>query len=914
MLAAMAEKKKIYLVDGHSYAYRAFHAIRRLTDSSGLALNAVYGFMRMLLKLIRDERPDYIAVAFDTPGKTFRHKMYEPYKANRAEQPEEMRHQIPLIKEVVEALNIPIFELEDYEADDVLATLATEAESAGIQAVIVSGDKDMMQLVSDNIKMLNPHKENALIDADAVKSYFGVGPERVRDLMAMAGDTSDNVPGIPGVGPKTAAALLCEYGTLEAVFEHVDEIKGQKRRENLVANRDLALLSRDLVTLRRDAPVKLELELCKSTGYDEAALVELVKRFEFHSLLSELVEAEERADAEYKIINDRRDLEKLAPRLKKRGHFSIDFETTSADPMVAELVGISITTEPGTGCYIPVGHDTAALVVDEEEQTDGELFAGRSVAQLDADVALDLLKPLLEDESIRKTGQNIKYEMVILARNGIDLNGADFDTMVASYLLNPSKMRHNLDHLALEFLNYRKIPIERLIGKGAKQITMNKVNVREAADYACEDADITLRLRNKLQPMLKEKQLLELFERVEIPLVKILAKMELEGVCVDKDVFGELSKTLAGQLDGLEAEIHRLAGREFNINSTQQLGKILFEEMKLPAAKKTKTGYSTDVAVLEKLAIEHELPAKMLEYRTLSKLKSTYVDALPGLLNPATGKIHTSFNQTVTATGRLSSSKPNLQNIPIRSEIGRRIREAFVPSDAHKVLLSADYSQIELRVLAHLSGDEELCDAFRDGVDIHSRTSSRIFGVPVDEVTPDMRRKAKVANYGIIYGISASKLAADIGIKRESAEEFIQSYFEVVPGVKLYIKSIVEEARRNGYVTTIMNRRRYIPDIDSPNFGVRRFAERTAINTPIQGSAADLIKMAMIQIDERIARLDLRSVMILQVHDELVFETPRDEVEQMESLVKEIMETAYPLNVPIVADVRTGRNWLEAHG
>jgi len=909
----MAEKKKIYLIDGHSYAYRAFHAIRHLTDSSGLALNAVYGFTRMLLKLIKNERPDYIAVAFDTPGKTFRHEMYDLYKANRAEQPEEMRHQIPLIKEVVAAFNIPIFELGDFEADDVLATLATKAESEGIDAVIVTGDKDMLQLVSDNVKVLNPHKENSLIDSKAVKSRFGVEPQQMRDLLAMAGDPSDNVPGIPGIGPKTAASLLNDYGTLEEVLKHIDEIKGQKRRENLAANRELAHLSQDLVTVRRDAPIEVDFEQCKAADYDKPKLINLLKQFEFRSLVNELVEAQERTDAEYTILSDKGRLSKLVKELRKRGGFAFDFETTGVDSMRAELVGVSIAAEPGKACYIPVGHDEGALVTDGEEESNDDLFAGASAGQLSAAAVLDALKPLLEDESIKKTGQNIKYEMVILARNGIDLKGADFDTMVASYLLNPSKLRHNLDQLALEFLNYRKISIEQLIGKGARQTTMNTVNVREAADYACEDADITLRLRNKLEPMVKEKQLYELFERVEIPLIKILAKMELEGVRVDTEVFKELSGKLAGQLDKLEREIHGLAGREFNINSTQQLGKILFEEMKLPAAKKTKTGYSTDVAVLEKLALEHELPGKVLEYRTLSKLKSTYIDALPGLINPATGRIHTSFNQAVTATGRLSSSEPNLQNIPIRSEIGREIRRAFVPSDEQKALMSADYSQIELRVLAHLSGDEELCGAFRDGVDIHDRTSSRIFGVPVDKVTSDMRRKAKVANYGILYGISASKLAADIGIKQEDAEEFIESYFEVVPRVKEYIDSVVEQARRNGYVTTIMNRRRYIPDINSPNFGVRGFAERTAINTPIQGSAADLIKMAMIQIDERIADRGLRSVMILQVHDELVFEVPLDEVEQMSLLVKEIMETAYPLNVPIVADVRSGRNWLETH-
>lgn len=910
----MAEKKKIYLIDGHSYAYRAFHAIRQLTDSSGLALNAVYGFIRMLLKLIKEERPDYIAVAFDTPAPTFRHDLYDLYKANRAEQPEEMRHQIPLIKQVVEAFNIPIFEMDGYEADDLLATLATQAVSHGVTAIIVTSDKDMLQLITDDIKVFNPHNESKMLDAKAVKERFGVGPEQMRDLMAMAGDSSDNIPGVPGIGPKTARDLLIEYGTLDGVYEHVDEIKGPKRRENIAENKPLALLSRELVTLKLDVPLDADIENCKSKPFDRPRLVELLKQFEFRSLVSELVEAEEQTDADYIILNEKSELDKLVKKLKKCARFAFDFETTSVDPMRAELVGVSIAITPEAAWYIPVGHRPEALIVNEEERDNGELFAESTMEQLDPETVLEALRPVLEDDSIKKIGQNIKYEIIILARNGIDLAGGDFDTMVASYLLNPSKQRHNLDQLALEFLNYRKISIKQLIGTGAKQITMDRVNVNEVADYACEDADITLRLYRFLDPLLKEKELYDLFERVEIPLIKILAKMEMAGVLVDRNLFAKLSSEIEEQLEKLRKEIYGLVGHEFNINSTQQLGKILFEEMNLTPVKKTKTGHSTDVAVLEKLAAEHELPGKVLEYRTLGKLKSTYIDALPNLINPATGRIHTSFNQAVTATGRLSSSEPNLQNIPIRSEIGREIRRAFIPAGKDKALMSADYSQIELRVLAHLSGDEELMGAFRDGVDIHDRTSSKIFGVPIDEVTPDMRRKAKVANYGILYGMSASKLAADIGIEREDAEEFIENYFKVLPRVREYMDGIVEEARRNGYVTTILNRRRYIPDINSGNIGVRRFAERTAVNTPIQGSAADLIKMAMIEIDAKIARLELRSVMILQVHDELVFEVPLDEIEQMESLVKETMETACPLSVPIVADVRTGMNWLEAHG
>ncbi len=908
-------KKRIYLIDGHSYAYRAFHAIRQLTDSKGLALNAVYGFTRMLLKFIKDERPEYIAVAFDSKGETFRHKRYEQYKANRAEQPEDMRHQIPLIKEVVEAFNIVSFELPGYEADDILATLAQRAVDKGVEAIIVTGDKDMLQLVSNGVKVLHPHKENFVYDARAVKERYGVGPEKMRDLLAMTGDQIDNIPGVPGIGPKTAADLLKEYGSLEGIFEHIDQIKGPKRQESLRENKETAYLSRELVTVLRDVPLDIDIEACKLREHNADKLVELFKRFEFRSLINEVVEVKQTTGAEYRIIDDERQLDHLIEALTRAGSFTLDLETTHQDPMKARLVGISVAHEPSAAYYIPVGHTAGAVAPQQNRGDDngGELFSEMPPKQLGPRLVLQRLKPLLEDDSVKKTGQNIKYEEVMLARQGVELRGVEFDTMVAAYLLNPSKLNYNLDQLALEYLNFRKIPLEHLIGKGASQTTMDKVSVRQAADYSCEDSDITLRLREVLEPLLKEKQLYELFEGVEIPLIHVLAKMELCGVCIDVSVLRELSTRVEGQLQALGEQIYEMTGREFNINSTQQLGKILFEELHLPAGKKTKTGFSTDMAVLEKLAAEHELPRKVLEYRTLSKLKSTYIDALPGLLNPETGRIHTSFNQAVTATGRLSSSEPNLQNIPIRSELGREIRRAFVPCDANNVLLSADYSQIELRILAQLSGDEVLCKAFREGQDIHDQTSAKIFQTPLDKVTPEMRRRAKVANYGILYGISAPRLAVDLGINLEEAQKFIDHYFEIFPRVRQYIESMIQEARRNGYVITIMNRRRYIPDIDSQNFGVRRFAERIAINTPIQGSAADLIKVAMIRIDEELKALRLRSKMILQVHDELLFDVPSDEVEQMKPLVKRIMETAYPLSVPIVADVRTGRNWLEAH-
>ncbi|RJP23621.1 MAG: DNA polymerase I [Candidatus Abyssobacteria bacterium SURF_5] len=907
------EKKKIYLIDGHSYAYRAFHAIRQLTDSSGLALNAVYGFTRMLLKFLKEEKPEYIAVAFDSPGETFRHEMYDRYKANRAEQPEEMRHQIPLIKEIVDAFNIVAFELQGYEADDLLATLAKKAAARGVETIIVTGDKDMLQLVSDGVKVLNPHRDNFMYDAQAVRERYGVGPEKMHELLAMAGDPIDNVPGVPGIGPKTAAQLLQEYGSLEGIYEHVDKISGPKRRQNLIENKDMAFLSRDLVAINSDVPIEVDIDACKVRKYDVDRLIDLFTRMEFRTLINEVAEAQEDRGADYSIITTEAELDSLMERIRRAGRFTLDFETTSQDPMKAKMVGISISVEPESASYIPVGHSAAAFAALENPAPEGELFPHRPSEQLRLDLVMKKLKSLAEDETIKKNGQNIKYEMVIFARNGIDLKGIEFDTMVASYLLNPSKLSHGLDQLALEFLNYRKIPLEKLIGKGNAQRSLDSVSVKEVSAYSCEDADVTLRLQGVLDPLLKEKGLYDLFKKVEIPLIRVLAKMELSGVCVDVDIFRALSARLAEQLQQLELEIYQLAGCEFNINSTQQLAKILFETLKLPAGKRTKTGYSTDVAILEKLAVDHECPRKVLDYRVLSKLKSTYIDTLPNLVNPQTGRIHTSFNQTVTATGRLSSSDPNLQNIPIRSGMGQEIRRAFIPCAEGNVIMSADYSQIELRILAHLSQDEELVRAFKEGIDIHDQTSSKIFQVPVDQVTGEMRRRAKIANYGILYGISAAKLAADIGIKLDEARDFIEMYFRVFPQVKRYVDSIIEEARRAGFVTTILNRRRYIPDINSQNFGVRRFAERTAVNTPIQGSAADLIKLAMIEIDRHVSALGLRAEMTLQVHDELVFDVPADEVDRLRETVKQIMETAYPMSVPIVADVRTGRNWLEAH-
>jgi DNA polymerase-1 len=891
----MPASPHLYLIDGSSYIFRAFYAIRQyLSNSRGLPTNAIFGFSNMLLKVIRDEKPDYLAIAFDPRGPTFRHEEYKEYKANRPAMPEDLSPQIPYIHRLVEAFNIPIIMKEGFEADDFIWTVAVKARKKGFKVTIISGDKDLFQLIDKNIQVMDTMKDK-LYDEKAVEEKVGVEPERVVEVMALMGDKIDNIPGVPGVGEKTAVELIKEFGSLENLYKNLSRVKKEKLREKLEAHKKDAELSKRLCTIDTDMPIDIDLESLKTRGVNEKELIKLFKELEFSKFLKEFTVKEEASKKNYHTVLKEEEFEELLKRLRAAKEFAVDLETTHKEPMRADIVGISFSLKEGEAFYIPLAHE-----YDGVEK------------QLDKDKVLNRLKPLLEDEKIKKTGQNIKYEIIVLSHSGIELKGISFDTMLASYLINPSRRQHNLEEIALEYLDYKMTTYKEVVGTGKKEKGFQEIDIRTATDYSAEDADITLKLTRVLSPLLKEKELEKLFYDVEIPLVHVLASMERNGVRVDVDFLREMSKSLQLQMDKQEERIYTLAGKKFNINSPVQLREILFEELKLTPTKKTKTGYSTDVGVLEQLALQHELPAEILNFRQLSKLKSTYIDALPQLINPKTGRIHTSFNQTVAATGRLSSSDPNLQNIPIRTELGREIRKAFV-AGGRSLLLSADYSQIELRLLAHLSGDKALVEAFKRGEDIHASTAREVFGVFPEMVTPDMRRVAKAVNFGIIYGISPFGLSRQLNIPQKEAREYIDGYFARYPKVKEYIEKTIKQAYKKGYAVTLLNRRRYIPELESKNRNVKEFGERTAINMPVQGSAADLIKIAMIRIHDIIKEKKLKTKMILQVHDELVFEVEKDEVDTMKKLVKKEMEGVMKLDVPISVDISTGKNWSEAH-
>ncbi|MCX5677653.1 MAG: DNA polymerase I [Candidatus Omnitrophica bacterium] len=880
-------KKRLFLIDGNSFCYRAFYAIRSLSNSRGQPTNAVYGFVTMLGKIIKDNAPDMLAVAFDMKGPTFRHKRYEEYKIHRKPMPDELVGQMPYIKKVVSAYNIPIYQLEGYEADDVLATIAKKAEENDIETFIATGDKDALQLVNNHIKVYNTNKDGLIYDAGKVKERYGVTPDMMPDIMALMGDTSDNIPGVQGIGEKTAIELISEFGSLDNLLKNVDKVKGEARKKTLRENEKIAVLSRELAVVDTNVPIDIDFKALVLKEPDQEKLLELFKELEFKSLIKEFT-PKKALKSVYELIDDDKKFKKLVEELRDLDEFAFDFETTSEDPMLASLVGVSFSWKVGRACYVPVNK------------------------YFDCDTVLGELKTIFEDASVRKIGQNIKYEYIILANYGIKLAGEFFDTMVASYLLNPSKPNHNLEEISIEYLNHKMTtPIEELIGKGKKAITMDLVDVGRVCAYCCEDSDVTLRLAKILEKEISDKGLDDLFYKVEMPLIEVLASMEITGVSIDKEYLADLSSEMEKKLARLTKNIYEMAGAEFNINSPKQLSEILFEKLKLPVIRRTKTGNSTDEEVLTKLASLHKLPQTLLEYRELSKLKSTYVDSLPDLLNPKTHKIHTSFNQAVTATGRLSSSGPNLQNIPIRTEEGRKIRRAFIPSGKERLLLSADYSQIELRILAHMSGDKHLTKAFREGLDIHSFTASLVFNVDEKDVTAEMRGMAKTVNFGIIYGMSPYGLSQSLNIDVSKAKEFIDAYFERYPDVKQYMESLMVEAREKGYVTTILGRRRYIPEINSPDMRMRQFAERTAINAPIQGSAADVIKVAMIAINEKLARKGLGTKMTLQVHDELVFDVPKKELEESYRIVKDGMENVIKLKVPVEAHIEVGKNWLE---
>lgn len=893
----MSLPKKIFLIDGSAFLYRAFHAIRSLNRSDGHPTNATFGFTRILLKLLKDNAPEYAMVMFDVKGPTFRHKLYEKYKANRPPMPEELAVQIPDIKKMISALNIPIVEKQGFEADDLVGTFARIAQENDFEVTMVTGDKDFIQLISDRCSLWDPMKDT-ITDRKKVNKEMGIEPVQFIDVLGLAGDSADNIPGVAGIGPKTAIKLISEYGSIDAVYENLDHLKSKKKlHENLSNSHDIVKLSRELATIDTHVVVKGAIEDFKLKPFDTKKAFALFRELEFKTLAAEFAQSADKSEKLYKLITTQKEIEKLAHVLENKEVFAIDTETTSKNPMQAQLVGISFSYQENSGFYIPVGHT----------------FPG-DIEQPDKESIIRIFKPLLENPEIKKVGQNIKYDMIVLQRYGMPVKGVAFDTMIASYLLNPSRRGHSLDAIAMNLFGYKTISYTEVAGKGKNQVGFNQVPIDQAVNYACEDADLTFMAYETFKKQIKDNDLETLMQDIEVPLITVLADMEMAGIKIDTSFLELLSKTFSKELEALKEQIYDLAGERFNINSSQQLGAILFEKLKLKVIKKTKkrTGYSTDVEVLTKLAKDHELPEKLLRYRTLGKLKSTYVDALTQLTHPETGRIHTSFNQTITVTGRLSSSNPNLQNIPIRKPEGKKIRKAFIPRENH-ILISADYSQIELRILAHCAEDEILIEAFQNNEDIHTRTALEVFQVLPEFVTGELRSQAKAINFGIVYGMSGFRLANDLNISRKMANAYIDNYFKRYAGVKRFIDNTIEETKKTGEVQTIFGRKRRLDDINSSNANVRNFAQRAAVNTPIQGSAADLIKMAMIQMAAAIEKQELKSRMLLSVHDEIIFETPFEEKEQLIELATTVMEQVHPLKVPLKVNFGVGENWAIAH-
>lgn len=919
---------KLYLLDAYALIYRAYYALiqKPRINSKGMNTSAIYGFVNTLEEVKTLFSPTHLAVAFDPAGKTFRHEIYEPYKAQRQETPEDIRKSVPVIKDIIRAYNIPILEVEHYEADDVIGTAASRFASADTEVYMLTPDKDYGQLVGQNIWMLRPMKGGTFekLGPDEINAKYGIdSPKKVIDLLGLMGDSSDNIPGCPGVGEKTAVTLIKQFGGIDALLSGKDQLKGALKNK-VTDNEQQILLSRDLATIRTDIPLPFSLDELKLHDIDREEVRKLFSELEFRSLLSRVLgegkkyarsvqiegdlfavnptedtEVQKKTNLRglnsvahtYKLVENEEEMRALSQKFLSAKTLSLDTETTGTDAMTAELVGLSFAVEEFEAYYIPVPPER------EEAQK-----------------IVDFFKPAYENPSSLKTGQNIKYDMLVLARYGVDIKGKMFDTMVAHYVLQP-ELPHNMDALAEQYLGYSTIKIEELIGpKGKKQKNMRDLPPGDVYEYACEDADVTLRLKNALHDELVRNDAIQLFEEVEMPLVRVLAAMELTGVRIDTETLRETSELFTLRMNKLEEEVFALAGESFNLSSPKQVGEILFDKLKIDErAKRTKTGqYVTSEEVLEKLRPRHEIVDRILNYRGLKKLTSTYVDSLPTLINPSTGKIHTSFNQTVTSTGRLSSSNPNLQNIPVRGDDGKEIRKAFIPEPGC-TFFSADYSQIELRIMAHLSGDKHMIEAFLEGDDIHASTAAKIYHKPIGDVTRDERRKAKTANFGIIYGISVFGLAERLNVPRSEARELIDGYFATYPRVREYMDESIERARRQGYIETLLLRRRYLPDINSRNAIVRGYAERNAINAPIQGSAADIIKIAMVRIYNRFISENLRSTMMLQVHDELNFSVVPEEREIVEQIVIHEMENAYSLSVPLKADCGWGANWLEAH-
>ncbi len=907
------KKPLLVLFDGNALVHRAFHAFeatKPLTISkTGEVVSAVYGFALILLKTISELKPTHCAIAFDTKAPTFRHQFFDQYKAHRPPTPDELANQLGRVKQLVAAFPIPIVELDGYEADDILGALSHQSGQQDIDTVIVTGDADTMQLVSPRVTVLYPKprksfSDTTLYDEDAVSQKYGVKPEQIADLKGLVGDPSDNIPGVSGIGPKTAAELLRRFDSVEGIYEHINEVAPARIQTLLRENEAIARQSKQLATIDIQTPVTLNLDGCHFSQYDRQRVADLFRELEFFSLLPRLPEVAEATlftatqikpepppRRDYRIVNTTPDLDDLLSRLSTARPFAFDLETTSLDVMSAQLVGISLSPAPGEAYYIPVGH----------------VGLGQ-MEQLPMQQVLDRLKPPLEDVRLAKWAHNSKYDMTVLAENGVTVNNLAFDTMLAAYLLGESSL--GLKALAFNKLGIEMTPIAALIGSGTKAIPMSQVEINRAADYACADADMTEQLAELFAPEIKRQGLWELFAEVEMPLVPVLIHMERSGVALDTELMRQMAHQLGEQILKLEGEIYKNVGHQFNINSPQQLGLVLFQEIKLAPAKKTKSGYSTGAAVLEELRGTHPIIELILEYRQLTKLKSTYIDTLPGLINHRTGRVHTSFNQTRTATGRLSSSNPNLQNIPVRGELGKKLRNAFIAPSGSS-LISGDYSQIDLRALAHLSQDKSLLDAFQRDEDIHTATAVRLFNVDASKVTPDMRRLAKTVNFGVIYGMSEYGLEQATELSREEAAKFIASYFETYPGIQQYIESTKKQVREKGYVQTILGRRRAIPEINSANRQIREAAERMAINMPVQGTSADIIKVAMIKLYDEMKQRKLNSKMLLQVHDELIFEVPDEEQAEIRRLVPEIMSTALKLSVPLKVDIKTGHNWGE---
>ena len=916
----LEDKQLLLILDGHALVHRAWHAIREPLNvrSTGEEVRAVFGFLNSFIKTISDRKPTHIVITFDLPKPTFRHLKFKDYKAHRPPTPPELRGQFARIRQLMGAFGVPIFEQEGFEADDLIGTLCRQAEEQEIDTIVLTGDTDTLQLVSPHVRVLLSFavQKRTLYDEGAVRErYGGLGPESIAEIKALEGDTSDNIPGVPGIGRKTAIKLLAEFGSLDGIYENLEDVTPPRAKKSLTENREIAEQALFLTTILRDVPVTLDIDASEFWTFDRSKVVDFLKEMEFFSMVSripsnrqdgqlamEVGEPDfESAPVDYKIVDTEEALEELAVELAKPQGFSFDTETDSVNPMVAQLVGLSFSNSPQKAWYVPVGHNEGK--------------------QLPMAQVLERLGPILTDPDIPKVAHNANYDIMVLENQGVSLQGLELDTMLAAHASGRKAV--GLKALALDLFHEEMMPITDLIGKGRKQITMAEVEIEKAAPYAAADADFTERLRGELSRELEERDLRGLMDDVETPLVQVLVRMQRDGVDLDVDLLKKMSVDLSGQLADIQNNMYATVGHEFNLNSSQQLGDVLFNELHLPPTKRTKTGHSTDAASLDGLKVfldsgkaegvdpkSYEVLDSILEYRQLSKIKSTYVDALPGLVNPDTGRIHTKYNQVGSATGRVSSNDPNVQNIPVRTELGRQVRKAFVAEGAPDwSLLAADYSQIELRVLAHLSEDPALIEAFHRGEDIHSSTSAMVYHVPIDEVTADQRRFAKILNFGVLYGLTAFGISRQTDLTPDQGQRFIDLYFEKYPHIRKYTDETKERCRALGYVETVLGRRRYLPDITSRNFNVRTGAERAAINMPIQGTAADIIKIAMIRIMDRMDDLGMRSKMILQVHDELIFEVPTDEMSQMQEIVMELMPSALSMNVPLDVELKSGYTW-----